>query len=120
VSDWIGTADTYLDEFGHEREDVETTTNTIFPADPDLPRPNPDMPACVAEDFNEARRVFPVSPRGAAALLRLSVQKLCKELGQKGKDLNDEIGKLVEAGLPEHIQMGCFLSSATLIRLSHR
>lgn len=47
--------------------------------------PNSDLDAEIRLDFDEARAVFPASPRAAAALLRLCVQKLCKQLGMPGK-----------------------------------
>jgi hypothetical protein len=62
------------------------------------------MPADVRETYEEARQVQPTSTRSAAALLRLSIQQLMPHLGQKGKDLNADIGKLVENGLPPMIQ----------------
>jgi hypothetical protein len=62
------------------------------------------MPAEVAEDYEEARRVYTVSPRSSAALLRLAVQKLCIHLGRPGKNLNNDIGQLVTAGLPIRVQ----------------
>lgn len=69
-----------------------------------LPEPHEDMPESVRIDYKEARDVFPYSARSAAALLRLAIQKLCKELGEKGKKLNADIGNLVKKGLPIHIQ----------------
>ncbi|MBN1873263.1 MAG: DUF4145 domain-containing protein [Anaerolineae bacterium] len=62
------------------------------------------MPISIREDYEEAQDVFPYSARSAAALLRLALQKLCKELGEKGKDINDDIRSLVKKGLPDHIQ----------------
>lgn len=61
----------------------EPETNIIYPVTniAEIPIPSPDMPANVAEDYNEARAIFGYSPRSAAALLRLALQKLCKHLG---------------------------------------
>ncbi len=51
-----------------------------------------------------ARSICGPSPRGAAALLRLVIQKLCKHLGQNGVDLNADIANLVNQGLSPKIQ----------------
>ena len=66
--------------------------------------PNPDLPVEIREDFGEAAKIFPTSPRGAAALLRLAIQKICVELGEPGKDLNRDIASLVKKGLHVHVQ----------------
>lgn len=66
--------------------------------------PNPDMPADAAADFREAAEIFSASPRGAAALLRLALQRILKRLGQPGENINRDIGALVAAGLPLSVQ----------------
>jgi len=66
--------------------------------------PNEDLSADILRDFNEARSIVDASPRGAAALLRLCIQKLCIEFGEPGKDLNLDIGALVKKGLDARIQ----------------
>lgn len=76
----------------------------LFPAVGEAPPANPDMPRDIRRDYDEASAILDHSPRGAAALLRLAVQKLCKELGQKGKDINKDIGALVAAGLDKRVQ----------------
>jgi hypothetical protein len=68
------------------------------------PRPQVDMPDDVKADYEEARGIVSQSPRGACALLRLAVQKLCADLGGSGKDINGDIKKLVAEGLPVEVQ----------------
>jgi hypothetical protein len=62
------------------------------------------MPADVRADYEEAAEIYMASSRGAAALLRLAVQKLMVAVGQPGKNINDDIGALVKTGLPSTIQ----------------
>lgn len=76
----------------------------IFPRKSSIPMPVEDMPESVKNIYLEAMEVYSSSKRASAALLRLAVQLLCKELGEKGKNINDDIGQLVSKGLSVQIQ----------------
>jgi len=76
----------------------------LFPHAVTAPPPNSDLPEDVRKDFDEARIVVAQSPRGAAALLRLAIQKLCKHLGEAGENINADIASLVKKGLPAKVQ----------------
>lgn len=68
------------------------------------PLPNADLSDEIQSDYAEAAAIAMRSPRGAAALLRLAIQKLCRDLGGRGDNLNADIGALVAKGLPAPIQ----------------
>ncbi len=76
----------------------------VYPLASTAPHANTDLPDDIKADFDEARNIVSLSPRGAAALLRLCIQKICKHLGAKGRDINDDIGTLVGKGLNPQIQ----------------
>jgi hypothetical protein len=76
----------------------------VYPLIGAAPLPNEDMPADIQQIYEEARNIVAISPRAAAALLRLAVQMLCKHLGEPGKNINDDIASLVKKGLPVAVQ----------------
>jgi len=76
----------------------------IYPSRPFSVEPNEDMPPEIRADFVEAAAIVDQSPRGAAALLRLCIQKLMAHLDLKGKDIDADIGALVKNGLDRRLQ----------------
>jgi hypothetical protein len=80
--------------------------NSIFPESIDVDPPNEDLNENIKEDYIEASKIYKKSPRGACALLRLALQKMLKQLGQKGQNINDDIKNLVSNGLDSDIQKG--------------
>jgi len=82
----------------------------IFPLEYELPQPIEGMPDDVKEIYEEAANVFKHSPRAAAALVRVGVEKLIPQLPgftiNPKHSINDMIGSLVQQGIPEHIQQG--------------
>ncbi len=75
----------------------------IYPDFSGIESPNSDLDVEVQADYLEAASIIQKSPRGAAALLRLAIQKLVIQLGEK-EDLNAAIGNLVKKGLPVKVQ----------------
>ncbi|MES2271637.1 MAG: DUF4145 domain-containing protein [Pseudomonadota bacterium] len=70
----------------------------VLPGETDAPPPAVDLPSDCEPDYQEARAILPQSPRGAAALLRLVIQKLLPHLGATKKSIDAAIGELVAAG----------------------
>ncbi len=70
-------------------------------ASPDeLAPPHQKLPESVRARYREARDVAALSPRAAAALLRLALEELLDEFQPSGAKLVDRIGELHKAGLP--------------------
>lgn len=76
----------------------QTLYRMIWPVKSNAPEPSPDLPDDVLADYQEAAAVLPHSARASAALLRLSLQRMCVHLGEPGQDINRDIGALVENG----------------------
>lgn len=76
----------------------------VWPRSNLAPSPNEDMPEDIKKDYKEAGEIVDSSPRGAAALLRLCIQKLCIHLGESGKNIYDDIGSLVAKGVDVRVQ----------------
>ena len=73
---------------------------------PDLQpiEPNSDMPTVVKSLYEEAGLIYTKSPRAACALLRLAIDRLCNELGETDRDINNNIASLVKRGLSIEVQ----------------
>ena len=78
--------------------------NMLYPKKILPPPPNPDLTDEIKADYMEAAHILGDSPRAAAALLRLSLQKLCVQLGEKGENINTDIKSLVGKGLNPLVQ----------------
>ena len=89
--------------FNCERESIWIYDKLVYPQRGEAPPANPDLSDEIRRDYDEASSILDLSPRGAAALIRLALQKLTKELGKSG-DLNKDIRELVEEGLEPAIQ----------------
>jgi hypothetical protein len=76
----------------------------IYPDFEGVQPANQDLSEDIQMDYQEAASILQKSPRGAAALLRLAIQKMIKELGEEGKNINDDIKSLVTKGLPSAVQ----------------
>lgn len=87
-----------------QNESIWIGTKLIYPASTQAPPPNLDLPEDILPDYQEASNIIGDSPRGSAALLRLCIQKLCKHLGEPGKNINNDIAALVKKGLNPTIQ----------------
>lgn len=82
--------------------------NIIFPETSTVPAPHEMMPENVKEIYSEAASIFIKSAKSAAALLRLALQLLLKEIGGSGKNINSDIGSLLSKGIiKEDVQQAC-------------
>lgn len=87
-----------------DQPNIWLSDKMVYPLTGNVEMANQDLPDDIKNDYNEAKNIVNISPRGAAALLRLAVQKLCIHLGEKGANINEDIKNLVKKGLPETMQ----------------
>ncbi len=80
----------------------------IYPDDSGIESPNQDLNEDIKKDYLEAASIVHKSPRGSCALLRLILDKLCRELceksGNKAGKLHENISHLVNEGMPKEIE----------------
>ena len=76
----------------------------LYPSNSGVEPPQKDLSEDIKKDYQEAADILNRSPRGATALLRLIVEKLCNQLHATGDNINEKIAFLVKAGLPVQVQ----------------
>ena len=76
----------------------------IYPKKNTVPLPNEDLDEDIKALYLEASTILIDSPKGSTALLRLALQKLLKQVGKSGKNINNDIKELVAEGLSFKIQ----------------
>ncbi len=76
----------------------------VYPITTNIDPPNKDLNEEIRGLYAEAASICAASPKGAAALLRLALQKLMVQLGKDGKNINTNIKELVADGLSPKIQ----------------
>lgn len=76
----------------------------VYPAQITVEDPNDDMPDEVKKLYRESAQILSISPRAAAALLRLGLQILLGAVGGDGKNINDDIKKIVALGVEPETQ----------------
>lgn len=78
----------------------------IWPRTGAAPSAHAGLPEAVKDLYEEAAAIADDSPRGAAAVLRLAADTLCRALVPNKKSLNDCIAELVERGLDDETRQG--------------
>ena len=75
-----------------------------YPDVSDAPAPSSDLSGDARSDYEEAAQVARRSPRAAAGLLRVCIERLVNELEPEGESLNAKVGLLVRKGLRVQVQ----------------
>jgi hypothetical protein len=90
----------------HSCEDFSLWVNEeiVYPKQLVIDPPNKDMNPDIQELYIEAGNIIIDSPKGAAALLRLALQKLLIQLGETDRNIDKNIKSLVAKGLSPKMQ----------------
>ena len=76
----------------------------IYPDKASVEPPNEDLSEDIKKLYDEAASILHKSSRAAAALLRVALEKLCREQGEENSSLSQNIELLKEKGeIPEEI-----------------
>ncbi len=95
------------------RYSIWQNNKMIYPLTSSAPKPDNNMPEDVKEIYEEARQVHVYSPRAAAALLRVALERLTVHLGESKGKLNTRIGNLQKQGLPPQV-----IKSLDIVRIT--
>jgi Domain of unknown function (DUF4145) len=76
----------------------------VWPRREAFPEPQLHAPPNLRRESEEASQTLEATPRGAAALLRIAIAKLCKELGVSGESPNDGITLFVREDVDARVQ----------------
>lgn len=68
----------------------------VFPITCEAPEPSKYLPDHLKRIYLEAGRVYSISLRASAALIRYCLEMLCSELGGKGDDLKKKINNTID------------------------
>lgn len=76
----------------------------VYPKKTTVSPPNEDLDEDIKALYIEAATILVDSPKGSTALLRLALQKLLKQIGGTGKNINKDIKDLVADNLSSQMQ----------------
>ncbi len=76
----------------------------VYPKKTTVSPPNEDLDENIKALYLEAATILVDSPKGSTALLRLALQKLLKQIGGTGKNINNDIKDLVADNLSPQMQ----------------
>jgi hypothetical protein len=107
---WVNDYKPIMETIHNKLTDQTTTGGTIpvaissvmcYPLAKVGPVAPDDLPNDLKIDYEEARSVASISPRSAAALLRLITEKICNDMVGESGSLDTKIQKLEKMGLAE-------------------